>query len=583
MNVNKKTNLEALFRNNKFFSAFMILVFLATSVLMVVPSIHTGRLAAHADWLFHASRVEQIYENLKQGEFFTFIATNTFQQSGVGNFLFYPTLFFYPWAILRFFLDPIKSLYVWYSLFTFLAFLTSYFSAFKLVHNKIGSVTFSFLYVLSSYRIYLGNFVFGEFIASTFIPLAFLGLYDVLWGEKDDWYLLSIGLSLIAYSHLVSTMLCLEFFVLIFLGKVIINNGLSLQRINALLKSIILTIFLVIGDIFPFLTDYIGRNVTSARKGIGMISDFSTVMVNSLNNNAENASIGILSLIILMFGWYWLNKNSIGWAAYFLGIIALVMGTSLFPWANFNNGFLATIQLTFRYLLYTCFFMAVVGAYGVSKIKFLKNKSVFVPYIFAIFSMIFGLFIYSSLHVNRFGDIKKYNETTNLKPAQTNGLFNLPDSQIDKNNYNNQFSYRVPYGEFDYFPKKATSEGKIEGIISHKAIINKNFHQVNPIGLPNKLIYNLNLNKKAQVDLPVVLYNNSHVMIDGKKAPYVLSDRATPMVSVPKGTHKLSVSYHPPVGYYCAISVSAMTFLFVVLFLLIRGCKSKFSKRKISY
>ena len=80
-----------------------MLLFLTFSFLMIKNGIQSGKITTGTDWLFHVSRVEQIYQNLKQGSFFTFIATDVFNQSGVGTFLFYPDVFLYPWAFFRFF------------------------------------------------------------------------------------------------------------------------------------------------------------------------------------------------------------------------------------------------------------------------------------------------------------------------------------------------------------------------------------------------------------------------------------------------------------------------------------------------
>ncbi|MBU8990847.1 hypothetical protein KTF61_15060, partial [Faecalibacterium prausnitzii] len=68
----------------------VMLLFLTFSFLMIKNGIQSGKITTGTDWLFHVSRVEQIYQNLKQGSFFTFIATDVFNQSGVGTFLFYP-------------------------------------------------------------------------------------------------------------------------------------------------------------------------------------------------------------------------------------------------------------------------------------------------------------------------------------------------------------------------------------------------------------------------------------------------------------------------------------------------------------
>lgn len=72
----------------------------------------SGKIVMEADFSFHASKVQQIFENLKEGKVFTYIATNTFQHTGVGNFLFYPSVFLYPWAILNFFLIQLMLIIV---------------------------------------------------------------------------------------------------------------------------------------------------------------------------------------------------------------------------------------------------------------------------------------------------------------------------------------------------------------------------------------------------------------------------------------------------------------------------------------
>lgn len=69
------------------------LLFLAITIIMIAPCIYEGKLVANADWLFHASRVEQISQNIHNGQLLTFIASSTFHHTGVGSFLFYPYFF----------------------------------------------------------------------------------------------------------------------------------------------------------------------------------------------------------------------------------------------------------------------------------------------------------------------------------------------------------------------------------------------------------------------------------------------------------------------------------------------------------
>lgn len=567
-------------KKNFLFNCFIIVIFFLGTALIVIPSLKTGRVFAQSDWLFHSSRVEQIYLNLKHGSVFTFLATNTFQQSGVANFLFYPTLFLYPWALLRFVFTPITSFYVWYAMLTFLAFLISYFSMHKLTKDPVVSTVFSFLYVFSAYRLYLGTLVFGEFIAATFIPLAFIGLYEVLWGDDKDWMLLSIGLSLLAYSHLLSTFLTLEFFVILFLGKLIFNQGISASRLKSLLKASLLTILLVLGEVVPFISDFVGHNVSSAREGLALVSDMTTLISQSLNNQAVNTSLGLVLLIVLFFGWFWIRDNKVGKATYILGITAVILATSVFPWDGLKNTIFSVIQLPFRYLLYASFFLAIVGAFAFSKNKFFQEANNFGRYGVLFLVLIFFVFDFYSENRTRFQYISGYNVSQDLKRAPTGKLRGLPESQLTDQNYAYQFDYLVPYGEHDYFPKKAAvNDSVVNSIINNIAFINKKAQKIKPIGTPNKLTFDLTLHNKSTIDLPVVAYQHTTVTINGKQTHFSHSGRGTVFLKLAPGAYKISVGYQPIKGYYLLVAISSLVFL-VSLFTLIWSLSTKTTQRK---
>ncbi|WP_010580957.1 hypothetical protein [Liquorilactobacillus vini] len=122
-------------RKRFMFNIFAIVIFLLASVSTIAWYIKTGRIYELSDFSFHASRVQQIFCNLKQGHFFTFIATNVFQQTGVATFLFYPSTYLYIWAFLLFHFSYINAFYIWYALITFAAFLVSYFSMLSFSKN----------------------------------------------------------------------------------------------------------------------------------------------------------------------------------------------------------------------------------------------------------------------------------------------------------------------------------------------------------------------------------------------------------------------------------------------------------------
>ena len=113
--------------SNRINNLIAVVIFVIMAIGMVLPLIHTGKIAIDIDWWFHSSRVEQIYRNLKAGVPFTYIATSTFGKTGVGSFLFYPDAFMYIWALLRFIYSPVTAYYLWVGIIFFMTLTVSYF------------------------------------------------------------------------------------------------------------------------------------------------------------------------------------------------------------------------------------------------------------------------------------------------------------------------------------------------------------------------------------------------------------------------------------------------------------------------
>ncbi|MBD7895196.1 hypothetical protein H9564_05685 [Limosilactobacillus sp. Sa3CUN2] len=57
------------------------------TLIMIIPFLKAGQLGVHSDWSYHSARVQQIYLNLKRGQFLTYIATDTFSKVGNANFV----------------------------------------------------------------------------------------------------------------------------------------------------------------------------------------------------------------------------------------------------------------------------------------------------------------------------------------------------------------------------------------------------------------------------------------------------------------------------------------------------------------
>lgn len=559
----------------------VMLLFLTFSFFMVKNGIQSGKITTGTDWLFHVSRVQQIYHNLKQGSFFTFIATDVFNQSGVGTFLFYPNIFLYPWAFFSFFLNPINSFYAWYFLLTFLSFTISYFSMKKFSNNNlIMSVSFAFIYVCNNYRLFVGTSVFGEFIASTFLPLCFLGFYELFFRNKKKWYLLSIGLSLIAYSHILSVVISIQLFVLILLIGIFWGRFHDfLGRWKELIKAIILTIVLTSFIIFPFLSDFIGKHIHAPYNliNIDFTPSFSMVLLNSLDNKIGQ-SVGFFIIVILLIGWNFVAKNNTYMFIYVLGIVCLILSTRLFPWTSVNISIFKVIQLPYRYLEFTCLFLAIIGSLIIRTIFISLNVNTVKRQTFCIISLvIIFLMAFEEAYIDnpRFYPSEKDNSVEVLRKPSEKYVTFPTTTLINKYNYQYIFDYRCPIGDTDYYTEKSFKHQK--SILSQITYVNNKDEHIKPVTAPNKFIFNANLNKKSDIDFPVIAYSNTRVKLDGIKKNYTLSKRGTPLLkNINPGKHSFVIEYIPnKIFYLCLISAIAGWIL-----ILIKSLYNMYNSRK---
>ena len=582
-------------------NSVVLLLFLVVTISMIYPLAATGRIAAQVDWLFHAARVEQIYRNLSEGSLFTYIATSTFQSTGVGSFLFYPVIFIYPWAWLRFITTPVVAYYIWVGLFMFMTFVISYFSMLSFSKGKyLRSFIFALLYTLAPYRLYLGpaSFVVGEYIASTFIPLAFLGFYHIICGDKRKWYWLTIGMTLLAYSHMLSILLISEIFTVLLLVA-LFTGKFDLKRSKYLLISAIATVILALPVIIPLLTDYFGKGITATYPGVGMIQNLGEVFTTSLSNTATSSSIGIVLLLVLLSGWRWIKQDSLEVPLYILAICLTLISTAIFPWKSFNGSFLALLQLPYRYLIYVVLLTAILGSriivelltkYGALKTNWRRAMTILALLLVSLISYYGSI---SNLS-DRLANTAKNKETI-IKPLKADEQAILYAGILTNKNYQAQFDYWAQTGEVDYFPTKTLKKNHfleyiimdwdkayrtnkdVYSIISGVTRINGQEMHIKPYAIANALQYQVELARKSKVDLPVVHYAHTAVTVDGKPAAYQNSKRNTVQLDLEKGKHTVIVDYLPSKVFFIGTKIALIGWGLLLIWII---CQTCYFKRK---
>ena len=130
---------------------------------------------------------------------------------------------------------------------------TAWFCMKRLTGDRYVALTAMLLYCSMPYRIscMYYRYALGELLAIAFIPLVIAGLYEIVYGNKKKWPILTIGISGIIESHILSTLLIVIFCVLMVLACIarIIKDRRWIYLIMAALSAAVLNM----GFIVPFL------------------------------------------------------------------------------------------------------------------------------------------------------------------------------------------------------------------------------------------------------------------------------------------------------------------------------------------
>lgn len=434
--------------------------------------------------------------------------------------------------------------------------------------HRIAAMVFSLSYTLGSYHLSLSNAIFGEFIAASFLPLAFWAFYEVLFRDDSKWPWLGIGMSLIIYSHVLSVFITSEIMFAIFIMKLIFDK-VSKKRFLSLSKAVGISVLLTLFITIPYLTDFIGKNVTSAQPGIIIVNTLMNVLETSFNNSVSTSGIGLILILTAVFGSIWILKSHSKTLAaiYVLGISLIIVSTGSFPWNVLSDTPLGMIQLTFRYLSYASMFLSVILGLSVNDLYESETfdttfKRGMVPVLtICIFMLFYVGFHHDSLNAlkNSQSQFLKNTDTFNQLPDQT---------FVNNSNYDYLLNYPVKYGELDYYPEKARrSTGNVSynetnlSIINNIAVVGRKKIHVSPLCESNKMTYKLHTRKQADVDLPALRYKGSYAELNGKRTTLINSARGTIKVRTKKGINTITVGYSPSKSYYVGIIISVMTWI----------------------
>lgn len=182
--------IKELLKNEKY---FVILIILIASIFVCIPLMSKNIDMTYDDGIQHICRLMGTYQSLQEGQ--TKIMSNFCNGFGYSWNIFYSPLT----AFLPLIFKLIGACFtVCIKLFMFVSvFLSGYFMYIctkKITKNTNIAILSSIFYILAPYRLtdmYIRNAI-AELTSFVFLPLVFLGLYNIFEDTKNDSYSINI-------------------------------------------------------------------------------------------------------------------------------------------------------------------------------------------------------------------------------------------------------------------------------------------------------------------------------------------------------------------------------------------------------
>lgn len=520
------------------------------------------------DYFFHKQRFDSLIELFHDKHFIASINYDALDGYGYLVHVFYSDITLIPFIIIGTFTGSDFS----YQLMIFTStVLTGYFMYMfvnKAYKQQFAGYISGLLYAFCTYRLYdiYHRAAIGEAMALTFLPIVFLGLHYIIIGNYKRWYVLTIGFSLLIFTHTLTTLLTL---ILVGIITLIYYRTLIKEpiRFKYLIIAGLITVPLVACYIFPMLEQmcsdsfYFNHRPATFPTYHTLPADIIAISLFSgfvYDNRIILAGVGILPTILILLRLFIrqksviLNRIDLG---VILGICFILATSSLFPWGISIFKVLNIIQFPFRLFIFPCFFFSVAGGYYLA-LLLKSDRKMFI--VFLVLSILTILVI--TRHTQNYKEVREFSKTKMVTPQPT---------------INND--YHLIGGE--YIPQQVPSlqfiHERHDSIISDKeGVIISGLKQEK--GVTSFEIDSLQF-KGSGLELPLLYYKGYIATIDMEKVNVNQSSRGLVEINANK-KGKVIVQYENTVVQKLSIWITILTIICLCIYICVLQKKNEKNK-----
>lgn len=552
---------DSIVKNRQYhFWIFLLIIACLTSFMMLFYR----PICLGSDPFFNHNRILVLMEALKDGSFPFYLDYNSI--NGYGYFVkaFYCDLLLIPYAII----GNLTNINIAYDVLIFsitiFCGIFTYITVKRIYGGFFCATVVAILYTFAADRIYMIYYfnTVAEFVSFTFIPLVFLGLYEITKGNYKKWYILTIAFSLIIFTHLLTTVLTfitLLIFVIIYYRDFWSNK----QRFFSLIYAGLACLIVCGYYLFPMLEQKFSNSFyfqTHPHMFItGNLVPFSRIFTDMTNNlpniNHSNyyPKMGGLLTVMICLRIFISKKSQLLRSVDIAVIVGLIyIATSLinFPWLTFPFSKLIFIQFPWRLLKFSSLFFAIAGGYYLAQLINSNNRKIIIIVVLSAFLIItlkIDSFDYRTMTCTDCN--QNFDEETIAQNAPIGGGAEYLPSRIPSYMYIMERGNKI---------KKEFDENQLS-----------NYQKKN-----GEITFDINIRRVDSLELPLTYYLGYKAVLNNHTIPLTQSENGLVQIPVDQSGY-VKVWYAGTIVQKISIFITVLGVLLIILYIF-QGKRKKY-------
>ena len=349
------------------------LIIIIIGIILSVP-LNKIQIRNTHDGSLHMLRLLGTADTLEIGQFPPLINQNYCNGAGYAMNLFYQPLVTYLPLLVKLFVPTyMETLKIYGAICIIASGITMYQFVYQVTKKRSIALFSSIFYLIAPYKLanIYSRFAIGEFTAMVFIPLVFLGIYNLFNQDKKKHYYISIGAIGLMLSHTVTTL-----YTAIFCIIYILFNIQKLKDKEIIKKCIINVIFILLVSMLFWLplleatsqADYAIMDDETMRT-TSIYTAYNTISFKQLFKDVGEEVgttflIGIPTIFIILLTPFIIKKVNNKYKDLYLlsiifSLISVFMASRFFPWQIMPN-FICKLQYPWRMIGYFNLFISFV-------------------------------------------------------------------------------------------------------------------------------------------------------------------------------------------------------------------------------